>query len=477
MLKRCAIGLLVGVALVVVGVAVVGERVAWGQAAKPDAERARRLPEDPDSMLQYATGSDGKRLPGTLYTVVRCGHLIFDARQPARTNVTIVAKDGVIEKIVDGFDVQTRGGTKGTGLEEIDLRDQWVLPGLIDCHVHLSMVIDRESRLRGFTETDELTTLRAAQNAATTLKAGFTTVRDLGAEPAVIFALRDAINMGVAQGPRIIAAGRAISITGGHGDPTTGQRIDMPIEPKETEALGDGVDACVKAVRQQVKLGANVIKLTATGGVLSPVATGTGQHFTDAELKAIIETAHSLGRKAAAHAHGTDGINAALRAGVDSIDHGTYLDDESIRLFKQTGAFHVPTMLAGAAVAQNALEPGYYPSMVVPKALAVGPRIREAVKKSHAAGVRIAFGTDAGVFRHGLNAQEFSLMVEAGMTAQEAIVAATVNAAELLGMSEKIGTLEVGKQLDLIGVSGDPMGDVSVLERVGVVVKGGVEVR
>ncbi len=480
MMMRCAMNLLCGV----VGMAVaagagvgLGERAAWGQEAKPDAPVARTLPEDPDEIARRHSMMFVRRTFTTSYTVVRCGHLIADARQPAREKVTIIARDGLIEEIIDGLDARAPTAVEGTTVTEIDLRDKWVLPGLIDCHVHLAMEINRESRMRAFTDTDEFTTLRAAANAWTTLNAGFTTVRDLGAEPTVIFALRDAINQGIAQGPRIVASGRSVSITGGHGDPTTGRRIDVPVQEEKLSGLGDGPDACVKAVRQQVKLGADVIKLTATGGVLSPVATGTGQHFTDAELKAIIETAHSLGRKAAAHAHGTDGINAALRAGVDSIDHGTYLDDESIRLFKQTGAFHVPTMLAGAAVAQNAMEPGYYPSMVVPKALAVGPRIKEAVKKSHAAGVKIAFGTDAGVFKHGLNAQEFSLMVEAGMTAQEAIIAATVNAAELLGMSEKIGTLEAGKLADLIAVDKDPMGDVTVLERVRVVVKGGVEVR
>lgn len=412
------------------------------------------------------------------YNLVRCAHLITDARRPARDNVTLISKNGKVDSIIDGVDAPlppevAEAKAKGAIVLETDLREKWVLPGLIDCHVHLSMVIDPESRLRRFTETDELTTLRAAANAKTTLLAGFTTVRDLGAEPSVIFALRDAINDGIAVGPRIIASGRAVSITGGHGDPTTGTRIDALTNPKYTESIADGPDACMKAVRQQVKLGADVIKLTATGGVLSPVATGTGQHFTDAELKAIIDTAHSLGRKAAAHAHGTDGINAALRAGVDSIDHGTYLDDESVRLFKQTGAYHVPTMLAGATVAKNAQIPGYYPRMVVPKALAVGPKIKDAVRRSHEAGVKIAFGTDAGVFPHGENALEFALMVEAGMTPKETLVAATVNAADLLGLAPEIGTLEPGKAADLIAVDADPMKDVKTLEKVKAVVKGG----
>jgi len=416
--------------------------------------------------------------PPDRYTVLRCAHLITDARQPARDNVTLISKNGRVEAIIEGTDAPlppavAEAKSQGATVTETDLRQSWALPGLIDCHVHLSMVIDPEFRLRRFTETDELTTLRAAKNARTTLLAGFTTVRDLGAEPSVIFALRDAINEGVAVGPRIIAAGRAVSITGGHGDFTTGARIDALTNPKYTEALADGPDACAKAVRQQIKLGADVIKLTATGGVLSPVSTGTGQHFTDEELKAIITTAHSLGRKAAAHAHGTDGINAALRAGVDSIDHGTYLDDESIKLFKQTGAYHVPTMLAGATVAKNANIPGYYPRMVIPKALAVGPKIKDAVKKSHDAGVKIAFGTDAGVFPHGLNAQEFTLMVDAGMTPKETLIAATINAADLLGLSSEIGTLEPGKAADLIAVDADPMKDVKTLESVRVVVKGG----
>lgn len=431
---------------------------------------------------QSATTPTAANAPPDRYSVVRCGHLISDARRPARGPSTIVVKNGRIEAVLDGADAPLPANVEaaraaGAELTDINLREHWVLPGLIDCHVHLSMVIDESARLRRFTESDELTTLRAAANAKTTLLAGFTTVRDLGATPGVIFALRDAVNDGVTIGPRIVAAGKSVSITGGHGDPTTGARADLWADPTRLDAVADGPDACAKAVRQQVKLGADVIKLTATGGVLSPVNTGTGQHFTDAELKAIIDTAHSLGRKAAAHAHGTDGINAALRAGVDSIDHGTYLDDESIRLFKQTGAYHVPTMMAGAFVAEKALIPGYYPRMVVPKALAVGPKIKDAVRKSHAAGVKIAFGTDAGVFPHGENAKEFSLMVEAGMSPTDTLVAATVNAADLLGLSADLGTLEAGKWADLVAVAADPTSSVATLEQPRAVVKGGVRVR
>lgn len=419
--------------------------------------------------------------PPDRYSVVRCGRLYTDFREPARIGATIVAKNGKVESVLEGVDAPpppsvAEARSRGAEVSEIDLRGFWVLPGLIDCHVHLATTIDREARLRRFTDSNELTTLRAAANARATLQAGFTTVRDLGAEPGVIFALRDAINDGFATGPRIIAAGRSIAVTGGHGDPTTGMRPDVFDEPRFTDNLGDGADGCAKAVRRQVKLGADVIKLTATGGVLSPVNTGTGQHFTDAELKAIVETARSLNRKAAAHAHGTDGINAALRAGVASIDHGTYLDDESIRLFKQTGAYHVPTMMAGAWVAEKANEPGYYPRVVVPKALEVGPKIKEAVRKSHAAGVRIAFGTDAGVFPHGLNAREFALMVEAGMSPKDTLIAATINAADLLGLSEEVGTLDPGMQADLIAVEADPLSDVRTLERVRAVVKNGERV-
>jgi len=290
-----------------------------------------------------------------------------------------------------------------------------------------------------------------------------------------MFAVRDAVERGDIVGPRILASGEAISVTGGHADPTNGYRADLI--GIQSAAVADGVDGCRHAVREQIKRGADVIKLTATGGVLSASAAGLAQHFFDDELEAIVQTAHKMGRKVAAHAHGTDGINAALRAGVDSIEHGTFLDDDSIKLFKSHDAFLVPTLLAGATVSANADIPGFYLPMVAGKAKEVGPRMHEMFHKAHVAGVKIAFGTDTGVSPHGENAKEFALMVKGGMTPTEAITAATITASDLLGLSAQIGTIEPGKAGDLVAVQGDPTSDVTELERIQGVVKGGARVR
>ena len=361
---------------------------------------------------------------------------------------------------------------------DINLKTSWVLPGLIDCHVHLVNQWDRTQRSRAMTESPEFVAVRATLYARQTVEAGFTTVRDLGAsKPETIFALRDAIEQGLIVGPRIIAAGHPIAMTGGHGDHTNGYRADLIHQPTPEDGIADGPDECAKAVRSQIKLGADVIKVTATGGVLSASTAGLAQHLTDVELETIVKTAHALGRKVAAHAHGLDGINAAIRAGVDSIEHGTYLDDSSIALMKQRSTYHVPTLLAAQTVFENAQQPGYYLPMVARKALQVGPIAKEMFKKSHAAGVKIAFGTDTGVSVHGQNAREFKLMVEAGMTPREAIVSATITASQLLGLESEIGTLEPGKVADVIAVGGDPLKEVGELERVGFVMRSGQVVK
>jgi imidazolonepropionase-like amidohydrolase len=348
------------------------------------------------------------------------------------------------------------------------------MPGLIDCHVHLTGTWDREQRLRFVQETDADATVRGVLNARLTLEAGFTTVRDLLAYGDSIFAIRNGIDRGDIPGPRIIAAGKAISITGGHADESNGYRQDLFPDEGIERGVADGPAACAAAVRYQVKRGADVIKLTATGGVLSASTAGLAQHFSDQELATIVATAHSLGRKAAAHAHGVDGINAALRAGVDSVEHATYLNDESIKLFKEKGAYYVPTLLAAKTVADNAKIPGFYLAVVARKADQVGPMAIEAFRKAHAADVKIAFGTDTGVSAHGQNAREFALMVQGGMTPDEAIKAATVNAADLLSLLAQTGTIEKGKLADIIAVKGDPTKDVTELERVTFVMRSGV---
>lgn len=412
------------------------------------------------------------------YTLVRCGTLLAVPGQPPKSNQTVVIKNGIIDSVRDGFEGPDFSGQKIAPIvEEVDLREQYVLPGLIDCHVHLTMEFDAALRMRDLVESDGFLALRASTYARRNLDAGFTTVRDLGSGRAqVILDLRDAINAGFVIGPRVVAAGHAISITGGHGDGTTGFRQGLFDVPIPDGGIADGPDECRKAVRNQIKLGADVIKVTATGGVLSAAKAGLAQQYFDDELEAIVNTAHSLQRRVAAHAHGVDGINAAIKAGVDSIEHGTYLDDESIALFKGRNCYHVPTLLASATVAANAEVPGFYLPQVAEKARQIAHKSIEMFRKSHDAGVKIAFGTDTGVSPHGQNAREFALMIQGGMTPAEAIRSATIVAAQLLGLEKEIGTIEVGKAGDLVAVKSDPTKDITELERVSCVVKGGVRV-
>ena len=350
----------------------------------------------------------------------------------------------------------------------------YVLPGLIDGHVHITSEGNPKSRLQRVEMTAADRAMAGAGFAHKTLMAGFTTVRDVGASRDAIYALRDGIKRGDVAGPRIFASGSSISVTGGHGDGTQGYTDDIA-QVLHSSGVCDGVGDCRRAVREQVRRGADHIKLTATAGVLSNTAAGLEQQFFEDELKAIMDTAHSMGRKVTAHAHGVNGINAALRAGVDSIEHGTYLDDESIRLFKRNNAFLIPTILAGVTVAEWAEDPD---SFLLPpqraKAAEVGPRMIDMARRAHRGGVKIAFGTDSGVSKHGENAREFGLLVEAGMTPVEAIRAATVVGAENLGKSDILGSLEPGKYGDLIAVSGDPTTDVSELLDVDFVMKEGV---
>jgi imidazolonepropionase-like amidohydrolase len=352
------------------------------------------------------------------------------------------------------------------GARLIDLKDSFVLPGLIDCHVHLTGQLGPGQRLRFVEDSDPKVGLDGAYRAGLTLSAGFTTVRDLGArKPEIIYALREAVAEGKVPGPRILCVGAILSPTGGHGQ-TYGFRQDVCMCVQSNVGVCDGIDSCRRAVRLQVAQGADAIKFAATGGVLSNIRAGVDQQFTTDELTTIIETAHTLGRRVSAHAHGLAGINAALAAGVDSIEHGSFLDETSIELFLKHRAFHVPTLIAGATVLGMAqggvvLEPAQRE-----KALVVGEHIREALGRTYRAGVPIAFGTDMGVGPHGQNAREFALMVEAGMSAADAIKAATVTAAALLDISDTAGTIAPGKSADVIAVAGDPLADVTELERV-----------
>jgi len=397
---------------------------------------------------------------------VQAGRLLADpASGQVLTEKTVVVVDGKVTEIRDGY----VGGADG---EVVDLRDSFVLPGLIDGHVHILDEGGPENRHNSVLWSEADFAMSGARYAMITLRAGFTTVQDLGAASGgdAIFALRDGIERGWAPGPRILAAGATITPHGGHAD-FHGYREDV-LHAIARETTCSGPDDCRRAVRSQVKRGADVIKITATGGVLSNTAAGLAQQLTDEEMKAIVQTAHQLGRKVRAHAHGLDGINAALRAGVDSIEHGSYLDASSIKLFRQTGARLCPTLLAGDFVFREAQAGRLLPNQAA-KALQVGPMMVDAASRARAGGVKFCFATDTGVSAHGDNAQEFALLVRAGFTPLQAIQLATTEGAASLGLENRIGRIASGMEGDIIAVKGDPLTDVRVLERVSFVMKGG----
>lgn len=401
-------------------------------------------------------------------TFVQVGRLLADpATGVVQRDKTLVIRGNQIVEIADGF--------VGDG-HVVDLRADFVLPGLIDSHVHLTGQQNPNSRLQEVTESSADQAILGAMYARRTLMAGFTTVADLGGDNDAVFALRDGIAAGEIPGPRVIAAGSPISIHGGHGD-INGFREDI-MHLLTPESVCSGPEDCMRAVRLQVRAGADIVKITATGGVLSNTAAGLGQQFTDAELAAIVEVAHRMGRQVTAHAHGADGINSFLRAGGDSIEHGTYLDQESIRLFREHHAFLIPTLMAGDFVTRIATGPNNFltPAQTA-KALEAGPKMLDMARRAHDGGVRIAFGTDSGVSAHGDNAGEFALLVRAGLTPLEAIQTATVNGAEHLRIPTQAGRIAVGMPADVIAVSGDPLSDVTELQRVRFVMKGGVVYR
>jgi len=401
-------------------------------------------------------------------TLIHAGTLLAKPGEQPLKEQTIVITDGRIVEIKAGYIEPIEGQTV------IDLKDKFVLPGLIDTHVHLLGELGPDEKVHRVETSDAGFALDGAYHAMLDLQAGFTIVADLGevAGGDAIFALRNAIRDGKIPGPRILASGSTITPTGGHAQ-IYGYRDEI-IELFHSSGVCNGVEDCRRAVRLQVSRTADVIKLVATGGVLSDTKAGLGQQFTDEELKSIVETAHVMGRKVFAHAHGLDGINAALRAGVDGIEHGTYLDDSSIKLFRQHNAWLTPTVIAGITVGEYAKTGDFMSPAVAEKALAVGPVILEALRRARAGGVKISFGTDTGVGRHGTNGREFKLMVDAGFTPMDAIVAATLRAAEKLGIEAEAGTIEAGRSADIIAVAKSPLDDITELERVVFVMKGGV---
>src|SRR6201991_64266 len=400
-------------------------------------------------------------------TILYCGKIIDPKSGQVSTEMSIVISGNTISAIQKGYLAASPGD------KVIDLKTRTVLPGLIDAHVHLEHETSPNAQLKGFTMSDAETAFGSTVYARTTLMAGFTTVRDVGGS-GVNIALRNAIRRGMVVGPHVLTAGKIISSTGGHGNPTHGYRDGLYAEPSFTETVADGKDACIRAVRQMYKEGADLIKKTASGGVLSLEKDGTGAQFSDEELRAIITTAKDYGMPVAAHAHGAEAIKRAIRAGVTSIEHGTFMDDEAIELFKKYGVWFVPTIIAGKSVSDSAKKPGYFPPIIAAKALAIGPIIQGTFAKAYKAGVKIAFGTDAGVYAHGKNWMEFVYMTEAGMPAMEALKCATLNSAELIGVSDKVGSLEAGKLADVVAVDGDPIKDIHVMGQVKFVMKDGI---
>ncbi|HEX8225841.1 MAG TPA: amidohydrolase family protein [Allosphingosinicella sp.] len=399
--------------------------------------------------------------PLTGVTYIHAGRLLDRPGRAPRGPTTIMVAGGRIIDVADGLVPPPAGAAL------IDLSARFVLPGLIDSHVHLDSDAGGNAALiEELTEDAPTKTLRTLANARKTLEAGFTTVRNLGDGSGATLAIRDAAARGEVVAPRIVDSGRSISTTSGHMDATLGLAEDLHSAVPQ-DNLCDGAESCRRAVRTQIRRGVDVIKIATTGGVNSRIGAGLGRQIFDDEVKALVDTAHLYGKKVAVHAHGADGINAALAAGADSIEHGTLLDEEGIRLFKAKRAFYVPTLsTVNGYLERIAADPNAYAPDVRAK---IDWRIKitgDALRKAVPAGVRIAFGTDAGVSKHGRNADEFELMVRHGMTPATAIEAATVGAAELLGLTAEIGTIERGKTADLIAVAGDPLADVTILKRV-----------
>lgn len=399
-------------------------------------------------------------------TLIHAGSVIDGVSKQIKKEQTIVVEGQKIVAVEKGY------SSPNDGDEVIDLKSHTLMPGWIDMHVHLEGESSPDRYIRTFTDNPADKAFASVDIAKRTLMAGFTTVRDVGGS-GVNVSLRDAIAKGIIEGPRVFTAEKSLAITGGHADPTNGYREDLMGDPGPRDGVVNGIEDARKAVRQRYKNGADLIKITATGGVLSVAKDGQGAHFKEDEIKAIVETAADLGFHVAAHAHGDEGMRRAVANGVKTIEHGTYMSDETMQLMIKKNSFLVPTITAGMEVAENAKKPGYYPKVVAEKAAVIGPKIQGTFTKAYKKGVPIAFGTDAGVFRHGDNAREFVYMVEGGMPAIETIICATSTNAEILGMGDQIGTLKEGFIADLVAVPGDPTKDIEVMKQVSFVMKEG----
>lgn len=401
-------------------------------------------------------------------TILHAGRMLDMTSNKVKKEVSVVINNNQIESIQEGFIDHEKDDVV------IDLKEHTIFPGLMDMHTHLTMEFGPSIYLDRFRNEPADISFQSVVFAKRTLDAGFTTVRDLGDSYNITVSLRNAINKGLIEGPRIFTAAKSIATTGGHADPTNGMNSYLQPDATPKNGVIDGPAEAMKAVRQRYKDGADLIKITATGGVLSVAKSGQNPQFSDEELEALIATAKDYELKVAAHAHGAEGMKRALNAGVSSIEHGTYMDDDVINLLKKFDAFYVPTIIAGKWVGEKAKIDGFFPEIVRPKAATIGPIIQETFARAHKAGVNIAFGTDSGVSEHGRNAEEFVYMVEAGMTPIDALLSATVNAAELLGVSETLGTLEEGKLADIIAVKGNPLDDITKLQRLEFIMKDGM---
>ena len=400
-------------------------------------------------------------------TLIHCGKLIDGLANDIQNQVTIIVEKNRIMAVEKGY-------TKPQPTDKlVDLKAKTVLPGLTDMHVHIESEMSRDQYLKRMSNNPADIAFEAQKNALTNLMAGFTAVGGLGGS-GVNIALRNAITKGLVSGPRIFTSGQTIATTGGHGDPTNGLSPMYTVPDKVTDGIVDSPDAARKAVRQRYKDGADCIKITATGGVLSIAKSGKAPQFTDEEAVAIVQTAKDYGFHVAAHAHGTEGMKRAIRAGVTTIEHGTYMDDEAIELFKKMGTYYVPTIIAGRSAADSAKIIGYYHPFVRMKALETGPLIQKTFEKAYKSGVKIAFGTDAGVFAHGKNAKEFEYMTEVGMPPMEAIKAATIVPAQILGEQNNMGSISQGKYADIIATDENPLQNIKTLQNVVFVMKDGI---